>query len=581
MRIHKLSTELANQIAAGEVIERPASIVKELLENSLDAGATDIMVEIEQGGQKHIEVRDNGHGIHEDDLILALDRHATSKISSTNDLSAIQTLGFRGEALASMSSVSRLTLDSRHQKSDSGWKIFSDGHNAFIKEPSPHLIGTSVIIRDLFYNTPARKKFLKNERVEFSHIEHLVKRIALSHPHVAFRLSHNHRNILDLSPALTVIEKEKRIAAVCGTEFLKHAFFLDISHHDLRLFGWIAEPTFSRSQADIQYFYVNRRTIKDKVVTHAIRQAYEDVLYNQRHPAYVLFLEIDPQLVDVNAHPTKHEVRFRESRMVHDFIFKSLHQSIAEIRPTTVVSSETLPRTPISDNLDYHSRYLPITEKFATAPYVPVAKQPIEIYQSLYSSAIPPLGYAIAQLKGIYILAENTAGLIVVDMHAAHERILYEEMKENLELGAFATEALLLPVIISVRKQEILCLEEHEAFLTSLGLSLEWMGPETLAIKKIPSLLKKTDIAQLVQDLIADLSTLGDSKRLQENIQKILGNMACKAAIKANQRLNLAEMNAILRKIEQIPRGGQCNHGRPTWIQLTLEEIDKFFLRGR
>ncbi len=612
MRIHRLSSHLSNQIAAGEVIERPASVVKELIENSLDAGASEIEIEIERGGEKLIGVRDNGCGIHQEDLILALDRHATSKLLSADDLAAIQTLGFRGEALASMNSVSRLELQSRQkltgkENRDSGWRIFSDSMMAVTQEPCAHPIGTSVLVRDLFFNTPARKKFLKNERIEFGHIENLVKRVALSHFHVGFRLIHNGRVALHLPPAETLLEREKRVAIVCGQTFLEHALSIEVEHAGLKIFGWVAQPTFSRSQADTQYFYVNYRCIKDKIVTHAVRQAYEDVLYNQRHPAYVLFFELDPHQVDVNAHPTKHEVRFRESRMVHDFIFKSLHQAIADIRPNV-----EKPFTAVIDSDVGATGGRPLYKQTPSVQSF-VAQQNIEQYQILYQTGRPPvaptleqslpsgiklgdalegppptaptpipvLGYAIAQLKGIYILAENEKGLILVDMHAAHERILYEEMKTSRQSGHLIAQPLLIPVTLCVSEQEASQVEEHLEFFHSLGLGIERMGPETLAIKQVPEVLKKADVAQIIHDIIADLATLGESKRLEETMNHIMGNMACKAAIKANHRLTLPEMNAILRAMEVVPRSGQCNHGRPTWIQLTLEELDKFFLRGR
>lgn len=603
MRIHKLSAQLSNQIAAGEVIERPASVVKELIENSLDAGATDIEVEIEQGGEKLICVRDNGCGIHQDDLTLALDRHATSKLISVDDLAAIHTLGFRGEALASMSSVSRLELQSRVEYIDSGWRIFSDGMMSVEKEPCAHAIGTSVIVRDLFFNTPARKKFLKNERVEFGHIENLIKRVALSHFHVGFRLTHNGRSIFHLPPAQSQLEKEKRVSIVCGQTFLEHALFLETEHAGLKIFGWVAEPTFSRSQADTQYFYVNRRCIKDKVVTHAVRQAYEDVLYNQRHPAYVLFFELDPHYVDVNAHPTKHEVRFRESRMVHDFIFKSLHQAIAGIRPEKILAKNEDVVGASGARLSTVQQSSIFQQPRGIAEQPLFAQQRVEQYQSLYQAgrlpiaptiippptekiavaptSIPVLGYAIAQLKGIYILAENEKGLILVDMHAAHERILYEKMKTDMQAGHLIAQPLLIPITVQVTEQEADQTEEYLSIFNSLGLVVERMGPETLVIKQVPEALKKSDIEQIVHDIIADLSSLGESKRLEETINHIMGNMACKSAIKANHRLTLPEMNAILRSMEVVPRSGQCNHGRPTWIQLTLEELDKFFLRGR
>jgi DNA mismatch repair protein MutL len=596
MRIQKLTSQLANQIAAGEVIERPSSVIKELIENSLDAKSTFITVDIEQGGGKLIRVRDNGSGIHKDDIALALDRHATSKIHDIEDLTTIATLGFRGEALASISSVSRLELNSRHKDGDSAWRVIAEGDHITELEPSAQPQGTSIAIRDLFFNTPARKKFLRSERVEFGHIEDVVKRIALSHFEVGFELLHDGKSLFRVPPAKNQIEQERRVATICGKDFLENALYIEFEASGLSMRGWVADPTFSRSQADRQYFYVNHRAVRDKIVSHAIRQAFEDVLYNKRHPVYVLFLDLNPSLVDVNAHPTKFEVRFREGRLVHDFIFKSLHRAIADVRPQ-VANIELQAQSP-SPTYQPQQHQMPFK-----------AEQTVEAYQALYQApkpsssysphvqaqaiaqqaiekttsqdGVPPMGYAIAQLKGIYILAENAQGLVLVDMHAAHERIYYEQMKQSLSESNLIAQPLLVPVTVAVSESEADCIESQADLLTKLGMVVERIGPEALAIKQVPEILRKADVAQLLKDIIADLVTLGETKRLEETINHILGNMACKGAVKANHRLTIPEMNAILRSMETTERSGQCNHGRPTWVAMSLEELDKFFLRGR
>jgi DNA mismatch repair protein MutL len=594
MRIQKLTSQLANQIAAGEVIERPSSVIKELIENSLDAKSTFITVDIEQGGGKLIRVRDNGSGIHKDDIALALDRHATSKIHDIDDLTTIATLGFRGEALASISSVSRLELNSRHKECDSAWRVIAEGDHITELEPSAQPQGTSIAIRDLFFNTPARKKFLRSERVEFSHIEDVVKRIALSHFEVGFELLHDGKSLFRVPPANNQIEQERRVATICGKDFLENALYIEFEASGLLMRGWVADPTFSRSQADRQYFYVNHRAVRDKIVSHAVRQAFEDVLYNKRHPVYVLFLDLNPSLVDVNAHPTKFEVRFREGRLVHDFIFKSLHRAIADVRPQ--VAKVEFQEPSLAPAYQPQQHQMPFkaeqtVEAYQTLYQAPkpspsyspppqaVAQQAVE--KSMGNDGIPPMGYAIAQLKGIYILAENAQGLVLVDMHAAHERIYYEQMKKTLSENNLIAQPLLVPVTVSVSEGEADSVEEQSSLLTKLGLIVERIGPEALAIKQVPEILRKADVAQLLKDIIADLVTLGETKRLEETMNHILGNMACKGAVKANHRLTIPEMNAILRSMETTERSGQCNHGRPTWVAMSLEELDKFFLRGR
>jgi len=596
-RIQVLDVHLANQIAAGEVIERPASVIKELIENSLDAGATQITIEVEQGGSKLLQVRDDGEGIVKSDLPLAVSRHATSKIASIDDLAKIMTLGFRGEALASIGSVSRLTVASRHVATDDAYQIHMDPDQEALVQPAAHPQGTTVTVKDLFFNTPARRKFMKSANVEFARIEEMVKRMALSHFETAFYLIHNQKTILQLPAATQQAAKQDRIAKICSKAFMQNAHYLDEHTHAMQLSGWIGDPTISRSQADLQYFFVNGRAVKDKVVAHAIRQAYADVLYNKRHPVFVLFLTLDPEWVDVNAHPTKFEVRFRESRMVHDFIFSKIHHAIASITPDTQpviqdapvlteVSRQATPVTqqPMAFSTPTPAAYAPrATMSAHKALYQPPSGPTSHINPGIKTpeTPIPPLGYAIAQLHGIYILAQNAAGLILVDMHAAHERVTYEAMKKAYAEHAMIAQPLLVPVSIAVLSKEADRLEEYAELLQKLGVVISRMGPETIVVKQVPHWLRNADIAALLKDVIADLMVYDDTKRLEETIHSIMGNMACKSAIKANHTLTIPEMDALLRSMEQTERSGQCNHGRPTWVQLTMDELDKLFLRGR
>ena len=595
-RIHRLPLQLINQIAAGEVVERPASVAKELLENSLDAGATRIDVEVEQGGVKLIRVRDNGSGIHNDDLALALASHATSKITSLTDLERLTSLGFRGEALASIAAVSRLVLISRTAGQERGWQLAGDGLETQPPVPAVHPVGTTVEVRDLFYNMPARRKFLRSERTEFGHLEDMIKRIALSRFEVAIKLHHNRRPAVQLPPASGRAEQEWRLGELCGRAFVDHAVFLEREAAGLRLWGWIGLPTFSRSQTDLQYFFVNGRMVRDKLATHAMRQAYQDVLYQGRQPAVVLYLELDPALVDSNAHPTKQEVRFREGRLVHDFLVSSLQQALAQVRPGQQAGS-----APVADNWQTPTadRRLPLARSSAPATAeqrtltLPVKEQ-LAAYARLHPEAtapipadepaggeLPPLGYAIAQLHGLYILAENAAGLVLVDMHAAHERITYERFKADLERGGIGSQPLLVPVTVTVSSRELQWVEEQAEVFADLGLEVAPLGPETVVVRRIPAALAGTDVAQLVRDILADLATYDSSNRLREAVHEMLATMACHSAVRANRKLTLAEMNALLRDMERTERSGQCNHGRPTWVQLKLDELDKLFLRGR
>ena len=600
-KIHTLSPQLANQIAAGEVVERPSSVLKELSENSLDAGAKWIEVEVEQGGTKLIRVRDDGCGISESDLPLALSRHATSKILGLEDLEAVATLGFRGEALASIASVSRLALTSNSGEG-SGWKAVSEGRDMEVElQPAAHPLGTSVEVRDLFFNTPARRKFLRTENTEYKRIDDCLKKLALSRMDVAFSLKHNQKVQFSLRPANSQAEQEKRVADLCGPQFMEQALFVDNDRTGIRLWGWIGLPTFSRSQADLQYFFVNGRSIRDKVVSHAVRQAYQDVLYHGRHPAYVLFLEILPADVDVNVHPTKHEVRFRESGSIHSFVSTTLKKALATDRPQDHLSTnggldlqdKDQPQSLIGQNA-LPLAGTPGSGYQSTWPSSGVpsgVNAPASSYQSLYSSQaqfsdrdqaeVPPLGFAVAQLKGIFILAENSHGLIIVDMHAAHERITYERMKDAFDLQGLVSQPLLVPENLAVSQREADAVESNQAVFTQLGFGVERAASESIIVREIPAILRGSEVEKLLRDVLSDLLEHGSSERIRDHINEILSTMACHGSVRANRKLTLPEMNALLRDMEITERSGQCNHGRPTWSQLTVEELDKLFLRGR
>ncbi|MEC7816403.1 MAG: DNA mismatch repair endonuclease MutL [Pseudomonadota bacterium] len=630
--IQLLSPRLANQIAAGEVVERPASVVKELVENALDAGATRVDVDVEQGGVKLIRVRDDGGGIDEADLPLALSRHATSKIITLDDLEAVGTLGFRGEALASISSVSRLALTSRTEAQEAAARVEVEGRDMDARiSPAAHPVGTTVEVRDLFFNTPARRKFLRTEKTEFNHVEECIRRQALSRFDTGFTLRHNQKVVQSLRPAANDLDKERRIGSLCGQQFIDNAVIIDAEATGLRLWGWVALPTFSRSQADLQYFFVNGRVIRDKLVAHAVRQAYRDVLYNNRHPAFVLYLEVDPATVDVNVHPTKHEVRFRDSRLVHDFIFRTLHRALADVRPddhlrgavaqsfsresggmggagaepqnpysfgATAPASSGYPASngwsqpanppqewKASDQMAFYQSLNEgggvASESRTSDAFPPSARPAVMPTQPQGSDEEPPLGYAIAQLHGIYILAQNRTGLIVVDMHAAHERITYERMKRALAEQDLKSQPLLVPVSLAVSQKEAALAESHGEELQQLGLQIERIGPETLAVRQIPALLRGADTEQLVRDVLADLIEHGQSDRVEAVTHELLGTMACHGSVRANRQLTIPEMNSLLRDMEATERSGQCNHGRPTWTVVTLPELDKLFLRGR
>jgi len=610
MKIKTLDPLLANQIAAGEVVERPASVVKELVENSLDAGATIIDIDIEQGGKSLIRIRDNGSGITKEDLALALSRHTTSKIHNLTDLENVMSLGFRGEALASVSAVSRLTLTSKTADQDTAWSVKAEGRlPETTLSPASHPDGTTIEVRDLFFNTPARRKFLRKDNTENQHVEMLIKRLSLSCFPVNLQIKSQQKVVLDLPAANTEQEYEQRVAKVCGKAFIENAIALEKEAVGLKLWGWIGLPTFSRSQGDMQYFYVNGRFVHDKLLSHAVRQAYQDVLYHGRHPVFVLFLELDPSGVDVNVHPTKHEVRFRDSRLVHDFIRRTLKEAIAQVKPGEELS-ESAPQfhsppqgggavgggegnkdshiTPLRGELpkgeggkamvqEQVSLYTTLNQM----PEKPASNEAVTAASTPTAVEIPPLGYAVAQLHGIYILAQNEKGLIVVDMHAAHERISYERLKKAMSIGDVPAQQLLVPVTFTVNEDEAAVAEERAENFAKLGLNVERIGQDTLAIRAVPTILQDANIEQLVRDVLADFITYEDSSRIQEHINEILSTMSCHGSVRANRKLTIMEMNAVLRDMESTERSGQCNHGRPTWTQMTMEELDKLFLRGR
>ncbi|MHB8678987.1 MAG: DNA mismatch repair endonuclease MutL [Rudaea sp.] len=597
-RIHSLPPELVNQIAAGEVVERPASVVKELVENSLDAGAAKIEIDIEDGGARLIRVRDDGGGIAAEDLPLALAQHATSKIASLDDLEHVRTLGFRGEALASIASIARFVLTSRRHDESAAWTIAAAGQ---APRPAQHPPGTTVEVRDLFHKVPARRKFLRAERTEFGHIDELIKAVALAQPRVEFRLTHNGKPVRLLRPANDEAALIQRIGEIFGAEFPARCLRIDHAGAGMRLSGWVGLPTASRAQADQQYFYVNGRLVRDRVVTHAVRQAYADVLFHGRHPAYALFLELAPEAVDVNVHPAKSEVRFRENRLVHDFLYRTLNEALAQTRAGA---------SPLPAYLSSKTAHLPPRAGEGKASLsIPAwneqrglglgVREPLADYAALFGAAsasasnsvppaavqsaadVPPLGFALAQLAGVYVLAENAHGLVLVDMHAAHERITYERLKSARVCDGIRSQLLLVPLSLAVSQREAACAEEHAQQLTDLGFDIVRNGPQSVAVRRYPGLLDGADVEGLVRDVLADLAAHGSSRRLEETQNEILATMACHGSIRANRRLTLPEMNALLREMETTERSGQCNHGRPTWVQLPMAELDRMFLRGR
>jgi len=582
MRIEKLDAAVANQIAAGEVVERPASIVKELIENSLDAGATYITVEIEGAGTGLIRVLDNGAGIHHEDMRLALERHATSKITTTDDLLSITSMGFRGEALASVASVARTTLTSRAVGSDHAWALTVDGGEEKRHAPASHPQGTAVEIRDLFFNTPARRKFMKTERTEVAHISETVRRLALANPGVNFELKHG-RRMVERLPATKVLVD--RIEKLLGRDFLAEAVEVDERQEEFRLHGWIGSPTFTRRTADQQHLFVNARYVRDKVVSHAIRQAYRDVIFHGRQPVFVVYLELPPEAVDVNVHPTKHEVRFRDSRQVHDFIFGRLNRALRDVRPgssndlienTGVPMNTTEPKPPTWVQASF-PRQLSVQVGGGASAFVTEERDTVYAEDQVF----PPLGYALAQLGGAYILAENEDGLVIVDMHAAHERITYEKMKSASSEQTLVKQRLLVPLSLEVTRREADLVEALTEEFGRLGIGLERIGPSTIRVQEVPSLIGTADAAELVRDVLGELVEYGHSDSLAEHRDSLLATMACHGSIRANRRLAIEEMNALLREMERTENAGQCNHGRPTFHVQNLADLDRLFLRGQ
>jgi len=620
--IARLPDLLISQIAAGEVVERPASVLKELLENSLDAGSTAIQVHLEEGGVKLIRITDDGCGIAKDELALALTRHATSKISTIDDLERVGTLGFRGEALASVASVARLTITSRERGAGHAWKL--RGEPGAEPEPAASMAGTVVEMRDLYYNTPARRKFLKSESTEFAHCADAVKRLALTRPDVAISLTHNGRNLFQLAPA----DRARRIADILGDDFLGAARAVDAGAGGLSIGGFAIDPTRATDTKDGQFVFVNGRFVRDKIISHALREAYRDVLHGSRQPAVCLFVNIEPALVDVNVHPAKTEVRFRDSRAMHQFVFHAIQRTLAApVQAATApaliergsadvddsssaVSRGFLSETQNRANPEYapplrHQGSLGVAEPAAAAylafaraaqqvapaspaatfsfqPKFPVDRQsPAETAGTPTDSAGPPLGYALAQLHGIYILAQNARGLILIDMHAAHERILYEKLKTAFDHRQIATQSLLIPAVFSADPLDIAAVEEHADALADLGFQIAPLGPNQLGVRAVPALLQSGDPAALARSLIAELREHGITQLATAHRNELLATMACHGAVRARRQLTLPEMNALLRQMEETERAGQCNHGRPTWTELTMDQLDKLFLRGQ
>ena len=587
-RIRRLSEFVANQIAAGEVVERPASIVKELIENSLDADASTIRVDIEQAGVKRIRVRDDGAGIHADDLALAVSRHATSKIALASDLGEIATMGFRGEALASVASVARLAITSRQREAGEAWRLEVAGGEKRAHRPAAHPPGTTVEVTDLFFNTPARRKFLKTERTESLHVQEAFRHVALANPNVALDLTAGSRT-LDHLPRGSDAE---RVGAVFGERFLAESTRIDESGGGMRLTGWIGLPTFSDSRPVRQRFFVNDRPVQDRLAGHAVRQAYRDVLFHGRHPVFVLFLTLDASMVDVNVHPTKSEVRFRNSRDVHDFVFGKLSRALRDLRPggatATATAAERGHGAPAPDVAQRAFAFE--SGRGDNADPANLARLFHEHDRSLElrdgglpesSEGIPPLGYAVAQIHGIYILAENEQGLVIVDMHAAHERITYERLKRQLLEGGVDRQRLLVPVALDVVAAEADLIEARRAEIDELGMVIERTGPASVVVREVPGLLFDSDIEQLARDVIADFVAYGSSDVLIERQERLLAGTACHASIRANRRLSIPEMNTLLRDMETTENAGQCNHGRPTFVIQPLDALDRLFLRGQ
>lgn len=592
MPIRTMPDHLVNQIAAGEVVERPSSVVKELVENSLDAGASSVLVELEQGGKRLIRVSDDGAGIPPEELVLALERHATSKIASLDDLEQVRTLGFRGEALPSMAAVSRLRLSSRPPGAVHAWEVVVREGKISQPVPGNGAAGTRVELHDLFYNVPARRKFLRSDRTEYGHVEELLRRMSLARFEVAFEIHHDGRVTRSLPAALDAAGQLRRVGGVLGEAFLEHALRVEAGAGEMRLHGWVAEPRYNRARADQQHFYVNGRMVRDRIIAHAVRQAFQDVLFHGRHPAFLLFLDLPPTLVDVNVHPQKHEVRFREQRSVHDFIYASLHGALAS---AGVGAGAPRPHgLPEGTGLTGGETVRPLQDFMRLDHPASRAAESLAAYAALYGGAsestrhlpadtdgIPPLGFALGQLHGVYVLAQNAAGLVLVDTHAAHERITYERLKAGLESSGIRSQSLLVPLSVHVSEREADLAERYAEQLKALGIECSRAAPQLLLVRKVPTLLQDADIPDLLRDVLSDLASDGQSDRLRGELDEVLAGMACHGSVRAHRQLNLAEMNALLRDMERTERSAQCNHGRPTWVQLDMQSLDRLFLRGR
>jgi len=601
MAIRVLPDELVDQIAAGEVIERPASVVKELVENSLDAGATRIEIDIERGGVGLVRVRDDGHGIDARELPVALARHATSKIGSLSDLEAVTTLGFRGEALPSIGSVSRLRIVSRVAGGAEAAEIAIDGGAVSPLRPAAHPPGTTMEVRELFFNVPARRKFVKSDATELGHIARLVERLVLSRFDVGFRLRHGARVLLDAPAISAAADEPARLAQVLGPEFAAGAFPIRQAAGPVMLSGWVGLPTHSRAQPDQQFWFVNGRAVRDRLLMNAVRLAFRDVLYHGRHAAYVLYLTLDPKLVDVNAHPGKLEVRFRESRQIHDFVFHALQRALADTRPGAgaapaaglpLAQAPAAVARPAGNGLvaqwglahhggvrDSADAVLPLPEP-GNSPWA-IAAAITEEAAATELREEQPLGSALGQLHGVYILAQSESGLVLVDMHAAHERVLYEKLKSERASGGTPSQHLLEPLVLTLKEHELDALLEQQRQWDQAGFEIDALSATHLAFRRVPALLQTAEIPRIVRALVQDLSLEGGTHHLESTADRFLGTLACRSAIHANRRLTLPEMNALLRQMEETERANQCNHGRPTWTRLTLRQLDQLFLRGR
>jgi DNA mismatch repair protein MutL len=629
--IEQLPSYLADQIAAGEVVERPASVVKELLENALDSDATQIDIMIEEGGEKSIVVIDNGSGIPKQELLLAVSRHATSKIKTGEDLAAVATLGFRGEALASISSVSRFEMSSRHESEKAAWQLNSEGEGRWSElKPAAGKVGTRTSVVDLFFNTPARKKFLRTARAEFMQIDQLVKRVMLSRPEISFKLIHNQKVTRHVIAVTDELSLKKRLSQLMGAPFVQQSLEISFEAQDIKISGWVGQPTFNRSQADMQYLFVNGRIVRDRLLSYAVKQAYADVLYNGRHPAYLLFLEIPHELVDVNVHPSKYEVRFANGRWVYDFLRRSIRESVARpiaaetgsgVQLDSTMSPPQVGRTgqnrfgagrsqidaqtAMAFQQPYNTSQNPSQETLQSAQYQAVLSggnsfnrnlqdiinqrrqptRPGEINEasSEYENnqGMPRLGFAKAQIHGVYILSENQHGLVLVDMHAAHERVVYERFKKQWATDRLVSQPLLVPIAMAMDESQVEVWQTNEAGFSKLGFEIELLGPEQLKITAVPALLVKSDVVGLLNDMIADLAIAGQTQQVEERVNEMLSTMACHGSVRANRQLTIPEMNALLREMEVTERSDQCNHGRPTWVQMSMNQLDSLFMRGQ